>query len=226
MKYIVKDGDTCDSIAESNSVSGATLYYLNPRLANCTAPEAGIELCLPDQCEKTYTVQSKEERCPTVARKHGISQRNIVNWNAGIDSRCSNIWSTNPFWGRVLCLSSPGGDYVPPPILMNTAPGNGNAGGPGGDGLGYLGVVVPPPEGATVAKGTTDHCGEYVQAEDGKGCNTFLSRSAVTMSLFLAINPSLGTVATKCSENLVVGTWYCLHPYSRWATAGDKDEDE
>ncbi|KAH6972131.1 hypothetical protein BKA56DRAFT_677105 [Ilyonectria sp. MPI-CAGE-AT-0026] len=86
----------------------ATLYYLNPELANCTAPAAGIELCLPDQCKRTYTVQSKDDSCVEVAVIHGTSWKNMVDWNAGIDSRCSNIWSPIPFWDRVLLVTPVG----------------------------------------------------------------------------------------------------------------------
>ncbi|KAH7010460.1 hypothetical protein EDB80DRAFT_682916 [Ilyonectria destructans] len=126
----------------------------------------------------------------TVSVSHGTSWKDIVDWNAGIDPRCSNIWSTTPFWDRVLCVSSPGGKFVLLLPSNNITPGNGNAGGPGGSGDRYSNDVVLPPEGGTVAKGTTDRCGE----------------SAVAMSLFLEVNPSLGTVATKCSEDLAVGT--------------------
>ncbi|KAI9157867.1 hypothetical protein HJFPF1_05850 [Paramyrothecium foliicola] len=77
-KYKVREGDTCDSVAQSQSVSSATLYYINPRLINCMAPEPGLELCLPDQCETTYTIQSKEERCVAIASRHGTSWTDII----------------------------------------------------------------------------------------------------------------------------------------------------
>ncbi|KAH8664900.1 hypothetical protein BGZ61DRAFT_538975 [Ilyonectria robusta] len=115
MKYTVQDRDTCGSILESYSVSRATLCYLNPELANCQLPATGIELCLPDQCEWTYTVQPKDDSCDDAAVIYGTSWKNIVDWDAGIDSRCWNIWSTIPFWDRVLSVSSPGGEFVPPP---------------------------------------------------------------------------------------------------------------
>ncbi|KFA68647.1 hypothetical protein S40285_09556 [Stachybotrys chlorohalonatus IBT 40285] len=129
--YTVQNGDSCDSIAEHHSVSSATLYYLNPELDNCTAPRVGIEICLPNQCERTYRVQSEEDDCVAVAIRRGATWNNIVDWNAGLDLRCSSLWSTSPFWGRVICVSPPGGEYVPPPP-SDTSPGNGDIGGPGG----------------------------------------------------------------------------------------------
>lgn len=73
-------------------------------------------------------------------------------------------------------------------------------------------MIVPRPEGE-LAEGTTEVCGYFVQAEEGKGCEFLLARNAVTMQLLLDANPSLGTVFTECSKNLVVGNWYCLHPH-------------
>lgn len=151
-----------------------------------------------------------------MAVSHGTSWKNVIDWNIGIDIRCSNIWSTNPFWGRVLCLSAPGGEFIPPPPGNGTTPGNGGIGGPGGNGEGYSDRVVDPPQGASVAEGTTKLCGEYVQAQEGKGCETILAGKSVTMKLFLDVNPSLGKVAIECSDNLVAGKWYCLHPHRSW----------
>ncbi|GKT64258.1 lysM domain-containing protein [Colletotrichum tofieldiae] len=53
---VTKEGDSCDSIAIANSVSGASLYYINPNLPDCKSIEAGRELCLPETCA-TYTVK-------------------------------------------------------------------------------------------------------------------------------------------------------------------------
>ncbi|KAM6540449.1 hypothetical protein FALCPG4_002161 [Fusarium falciforme] len=214
-RYKTQATDTCDSIAKKYSVSGATLYYLNPELSNCTAPSAGIELCLPDQCDTIYTVQSAEESCVEVAVDHGTSWRHIVDWNSGLDTRCSNLWSTSPFWGRTICVSAPGGEFVPPPP-SNSTPGNGNTGGPGGSGDGYADTIVDPPAGVTVANGTTIRCGEYIEAVESIGCETMLARNAVPMGLFLQVNPSLGKLAIECSDKLVVGTWYCIHPHRLW----------
>lgn len=225
-RYTVLEGDTCDSIAEANSVSGATLYYINPELQNCTAPTPGLSLCLPDSCERIYKVQSEDEECVVVAGSNGATWQNVVEWNAGVDRLCSNIWSTDPFWGRVLCVSVPGGVFDPPPPANGTTPGNGGIGGPGGNGEGYSDRIVDPPEGATVANGTTTRCGQYVQAQEGQGCGGIIGSNSVTMKLFLDVNPSLGTVPVECSDKLVVGTWYCLHPHREWNSTSEDDDPE
>lgn len=217
-KYTIQEGDTCDLIATAQSVSAATLYYLNPTLTNCSDTVAGTEICLPLTCATTYTVQEGES-CVAVGVSQGTSWQNIVSWNAGLDSRCSNLWSTNPFWGRVICVSAPGGALEDSPGSPDngTQPGNGGIGGPGGSGDGYADAIVDPPAGATVAPGTTLRCGEFIQATGDEGCNTILARAGVPMGLFLDVNPSLGS-SVECSSNLVSGTWYCLHPLRSWNT--------
>ena len=47
-RYTTKPGDTCESVANSTSVSGATLYMGNQDLiTNCADIPSGLSLCLP-----------------------------------------------------------------------------------------------------------------------------------------------------------------------------------
>lgn len=162
----------------------------------------------------THTVLEKDT-CVKLGHTHGVWSESIVSWNAGLDARCTDIWSTNPFWGRVICVSAPGGAWDGGSGNDGSggwgSPGNGGVGGRGGSGDGYADQPVDPPEGATVAENTTLHCGEFIQAEEGLGCAVMVARGVVTMDLFLAANPSLET-AVSCTSNLVIGGWYCLHP--------------
>lgn len=192
--------------------SGATLFYINPDLRNCSSPDAGLELCLPLQCATTYTVQ-EDDTCVAVGVDQGTSWMDIVTWNSGIDSRCTNIWansSSTSYWGHVICVSAPGG-VIEGGAGSGNNTGNGDTGGAGGSGDGYADTLVDPPANGTVADGTTAKCGEYIQAQDGVGCSSMIATNAVPMNLFLEANPSLGTAA-ECTANLQVGVWYCLHP--------------
>ncbi|KAH0424199.1 hypothetical protein CcaCcLH18_11702 [Colletotrichum camelliae] len=214
VKYTVQAGDSCNSIAKAKSISAATLYYINPSLLDCENPETGLELCLPLTCETTYEVE-KEDDCVFIGVDQATSWQNIIKWNAGLDDRCSNIWSSAsspPYWGNVICVSAPGG--VPDGSAGNndgTDTGNGNTGGQGGSGDGYADAVVQPPSTGTVAQGTTELCGQYVQVEEGATCSTIIAGNAVPINLFLKANPSLRN-AERCSEYLRVGLWYCLLP--------------
>jgi hypothetical protein len=195
--------------------SSSSLYYINPSLHNCSSPTVGLQLCLPDTCTSTYTVQLGDE-CVAIAMNQNqtSSWQDIITWNAGIDDRCSNIYSppTSPrYWGNVICVSAPGG--LPPNggPGNGTGPGNGDNGGPGGSGDGYADRAADPPSGATVAPGTTAMCGSYVRAESDTTCDTLLASTAVPINMFLRANKSLLSAAS-CSQDLKPGMWYCLHP--------------
>ncbi|CCC12069.1 hypothetical protein SMACR_02290 [Sordaria macrospora] len=220
-KYTVKNGDTCNSIAQTNAVSSSTLYYINPELLNCSAPDVGLQLCLPDKCETTYTVKEADD-CVTIAiRAEGSaasSWQDLVAWNAGLDDRCSNIWSPSSsprYWGNVICISAPGGlpstPGTEPSNGNGNGTGNGNNGGPGGSGDGYADFPVPVPTGGTIAQGTTTLCGAWVQARSDSTCSSLIVGTAVPISLWLLANPSLRE-SVNCSKRLRVGSWYCLHP--------------
>ncbi|KAL7794273.1 LysM domain protein [Trichoderma ceciliae] len=214
-KVVTKQGDSCDSVALANSVSSASLYYINPNLTNCTSIAAGVELCLPQTCT-THTVQ-EGETCVDVGVNAGTSWMSLIDWNLMLDSRCSNLWSTDPFWGHVICVSAPGGGFEDGGSGNDGGDtGNGNSGGEGGSGNGYSDTIVDPPEGE-IGQGTTENCGFYIQAQQGVGCAKMIvtaNRSA-PMDLFLQVNPSLGTAA-ECDGNLEVGVWYCLSPHWAW----------
>ncbi|RYP80780.1 hypothetical protein DL770_006100 [Monosporascus sp. CRB-9-2] len=216
--YSTKDGDSCDSIALEKSVSAATLYYINPSLLNCSSVPDGLELCLPEACSTTHTVQEGDS-CVELGVEAGTSWMHLIDWNIGLDSRCSNLWGTNPFWGRVICVSPPGGEFEDDGSSPgnNTNPGNGNIGGEGGSGDGYSDRIADAPEDGEVAEGTTKKCGHYIQAKDRVGCASMLvsTSAAVPIDLFLQVNPSLGTAA-ECDDNLVSGLWYCLNPFRYW----------
>ncbi|KAM5487525.1 hypothetical protein MaudMau93_004610 [Microsporum audouinii] len=214
-KYVTQQGDTCDSIASKKGVSAATLYYINSGLRNCDSPGVGINLCLPQSCNSTYSVKPNDN-CVDIAISHGTGWKELVTWNPGLDSLCTNIVGANPSWGTFICVTPPGGAYEGFPPGNSSNPGNGNGGGPGGSGDGYSDDIVPAPNG-TIAKGTTDKCGNYVQAQDGDSCGTIVIRGAVPVDLFVDVNPSLEST-TSCTARLQPSVWYCLNPFRYWNT--------
>jgi phage tail protein X len=212
--YVTQHGDTCDSIALNKSISAATLYYINPGLTNCNNIEDGLELCLPPSCAVTHTVKEDED-CVALALEWGASWTSLIDWNLGIDSRCLNLWSTNPFWGRVICVSPPGGQYKIPKKMKHMTTGDGNTGSHRyfKDSNSYESFRFDSQPPGETAQGTTDKCGEYIQAKSGVGCSRMLvdTTTAIPIDLFLQANPSLGT-ALECDKKLVPSLWYCLRP--------------
>ncbi|KAF3491742.1 uncharacterized protein GIQ15_01259 [Arthroderma uncinatum] len=213
-KYVTQKGDTCDSISTAKGVSAATLYHINSGLRHCDSLDIGINLCLPQSCSSTYSVKPNDN-CVDVAVKHGTGGwMKLVSWNPGLDSLCTNIVGANPSWGSVICVTPPGGAYGGVPPRNSTKRGNENAGGLGGSGDGYSDDIVAAPNG-TIAEGTTDKCGNYVQVQDGDSCGKIVVRGAVPVDLFVDVNPSLESTAS-CMARLQPGVWYCLNPYRYW----------
>lgn len=108
--YTTVDGDTCDSIALDQGVSAATMFYMNSNIHNCSAVDADTELCLPQTCSSVYSVQA-DDTCSSIAAGNGLLTRQVIKLNSLLTANCSNLQATNPFWGTVLCVSTPGGTY-------------------------------------------------------------------------------------------------------------------
>ena len=211
--YTTKSGDTCDSIAEDNRVSSATLYDSNPMLLSCEAPEPGLKLCLPSKCEKLYKVQNSDT-CSTVASQTGVSWQEVIAWNSILNQRCSNLQQVDPSWGQTLCVSPPGGAFSSAPPLNGT---DGGIGGPGGNGDGYSDTIVDPPAGAALALGTTKNCGLYYVAKPKDTCVVIVTNSHTPSDVFIEVNPSL-EAADTCDDRLKAGSAYCLSPVHGWNT--------
>jgi hypothetical protein len=151
--------------------------------------------------------------CLDVAIKYEISWQSIVQWNGMIDPYCSNINQTEPNFGKVLCVSPPGGKFTKPPANDT----GGNTGGHGGNGDGYSDNKAALPSGADLATGSTTRCGEFYVARSGDTCATIVSYATTPAELFVAVNPSLKTVQ-ECSSKVVSGLTYCIHPNRGWDT--------
>ncbi|OJJ99923.1 carbohydrate-binding module family 50 protein [Aspergillus aculeatus ATCC 16872] len=198
--YTTQDGDTCDSIALAEGVSAATMYYTNPNILNCSAISAGTALCLPLTCTDVYSVQPNDT-CSTVAVANFITTAEVINWNSQLTWNCSNLHSTNPNWGSVLCVSPPGGTYTGQ-ALNTTSSGEAEA--------------VDPPAGVQVALGTTLDCGAWFvnEASLNYNCSDICLANSIAIHLFTEANPSLNY--TTCDSDLVTGDAYCVDPLSGW----------
>ncbi|OAL56199.1 hypothetical protein IQ07DRAFT_497578 [Pyrenochaeta sp. DS3sAY3a] len=205
-KYIIRSGDTCDSIAQSNFVSAGSLYDTNPTLSDCTAPPSGLELCLPLSCQKIYKIKPGDD-CVSVAQANGISWRELDDWNGMVDCYGVNMLGGNPTWGSTICISPPGGTFVSPPANRTDT----GVGGPGAMGDGYGVELVDVPAGAELAPQTTTKCGQYYTVRTGDKCASIVVDYNVPSDLFIAANPSL-RAARLCDARLVVGRTYCIHP--------------
>ncbi|KAF3803189.1 hypothetical protein GCG54_00013295 [Colletotrichum gloeosporioides] len=79
--YHVQEGDTCDSIAEVQSVPSRELLEAHDHLDDrCGGIKVGQNLCLPAQC-KLHLV-TPDDSCDYVKVGYGVSIDNLSEWNA------------------------------------------------------------------------------------------------------------------------------------------------
>jgi LysM domain len=199
--YTTTEGDTCDLIALAEGISAATMYYTNPNILNCSNITAGTSLCLPLTCTDLYSVQANDT-CPGIAVANFITTSEVITWNSQLNSDCSNLQSTNPYWGSVLCVSPPGGRYTG--HALNTTSSSGEP------------TPVNPPAGVVVARETTLDCGAWFvnEASLNYNCSDICLDNSIAIHLFTEANPSLNY--TTCNEDLVIGDAYCVDPLDGW----------
>ncbi|KAM4057439.1 lysM domain-containing protein [Hirsutella rhossiliensis] len=141
--YLVKSGNTCQSIAQGSGITLKEFMAWNPDVgATCTSlwlhahvcvsisgytpsptnPGNGIETPTPIQpgmvgnCNKFYLV-SPGDNCDGISRKSGITADDFLKWNPGVGGKaCTSLWLNS-----YVCVSVVG--YKPTPPTLPTQPG-------------------------------------------------------------------------------------------------------
>lgn len=207
-RYTTKKGDTCESIANSTSVSSAALYMGNQDiLRDCLDVEPGLSLCVPMTCQ-TYYVKPKDT-CVSIEMSLDLDFGQIESYNSWLNRGCLNLQSGTSFYGKMICVSPQGGTFtgtIAPPA-PTTNPGLGD---------GYSRTAVPPPVGVSVAEGTTRNCGKWHVVSSGDTCSTICIRNMITTDLFHLVNPSLKSVG--CDASLKLQSALCVGPTYMWNT--------
>ncbi|VDC05351.1 unnamed protein product [Peniophora sp. CBMAI 1063] len=147
----VKSGDTCASIASTNSLSYDQLVSINGLDVNCTKlPAAGGQICSSGSCT-LYTVQTGDT-CIGLYTTHNITWTQLLAWNPQLDSTCSNIGMQV---GKTICVSAPGGAYVPATTVAQVS------GTP---------TALAIPTGAVAPGSDRSICGGWYEAVTGDTC--------------------------------------------------------
>ena len=77
--YVVRDGDTCNSIAKAQSMSTDRLVEVNSMDYMCTGLHTGQRLCVQDTCE-LITVR-KNQTCKDLVAGRGFTTVELISWN-------------------------------------------------------------------------------------------------------------------------------------------------
>ncbi|KAJ4156154.1 hypothetical protein LMH87_001367 [Akanthomyces muscarius] len=204
--YEVPDnGQSCDSIALSKNVSSAALYGTNPTIANCSAIQPGLKICLPLSCAHVYKVQP-DDTCSSIEANYILGELpgSLRHYNSWLYFDCSNLHTAASALGRVVCLAPQNGQFnstVGSPVAPKQADG-------------YANTVIPPPDSGVVAKNTTRRCGRWHVADKDDDCVSICLKNKIDISLFLKVNPSLST--QDCTATLVRSYAYCAGPVHDW----------
>ncbi|KAF2820810.1 hypothetical protein CC86DRAFT_360066 [Ophiobolus disseminans] len=206
-RYTTKQGDTCQSISDSKSVSSAALYMGNQDLVkNCADVKPGVSICLPMTC-LTYILQPTDT-CFKVEKSLGLEYGLVQRYNSWLDIACTNLQSATDYYGKIICVSPQGGAFVNPtkPVVPNPTPVPAD---------GHTKAKIPPPEGASVAEGTTMECGKWHVVVSGDLCVTICLANGIDTLLFHEVNPSLAA-GDGCDTSLKEKTALCAGPTYQW----------
>ncbi|KAH2000894.1 hypothetical protein KXV97_007434, partial [Aspergillus fumigatus] len=90
-KLTTVEGDTCDSIAQTNGLSSAALYMGNQdQIYNCSKIEANLNLCLPLPCGQTYVLQP-DDTCTSIESATSLQVGDLRAFNPWISFACDNL---------------------------------------------------------------------------------------------------------------------------------------
>ncbi|KAF3031361.1 hypothetical protein E8E11_000523 [Didymella keratinophila] len=206
-RYTTTGGETCESIADSNSVSAAYLYMGNQDLLkDCSQINSGLSVCMPTTCI-THRAQPSDT-CYTIEKEINLERGMVQRYNSWIDGGCTNLQSATDFYGKVICVSPQGGTFVNPAKSPASNP-------PTTIADGYTHDKVLPPDGAKVADGTTMQCGKWHVVTTGDTCAKICVLNKIETGLFHEVNPSLADGA-GCDASLVEKTALCAGPMYNW----------
>ncbi|KZV65858.1 carbohydrate-binding module family 50 protein [Peniophora sp. CONT] len=181
----VKSGDTCESIATANNLSHDQLVAINGLDLNCTKlPAPGGKICSPGSCT-LHTVQSSDT-CVGLYTANDITWTQLLAWNPQLDSMCSNLAMQI---GKTICISAPGGSYIPATTVPQVS------GTP---------TALAIPTGAVAPGSDRTICGGWYEAVAGDTCPQV--GHLITNDTFYELNP---LVNEDCS-NLLAGFEYCI----------------
>jgi LysM repeat protein len=207
MRYTTKEGDTCESISKSTSVSSATLYMGNQNLLkDCSSVTPGLSICLPVTCTTHYL--QKSETCFSIEMSLGLEFGAVQRFNSWLDMYCTNLHSATGWYGKLICVSPQGGAFptLDRPLVPDLTPGRAD---------GYTRANTVPPKGVNVAEGTTMRCGKWHVVAASDTCVKICLTNLIETGLFHEVNPSLAT-GSDCDASLKEKTALCTGPTYMW----------
>ncbi|CAK7203034.1 hypothetical protein SEUCBS139899_005763 [Sporothrix eucalyptigena] len=205
------DNDVCDALAATFHVATGDLYEAFGNFGcDVSSPNAtNATWCIPAACG-VYKATGKS--CDNVAAASNITTQQLLGYNPHLQGTCDQL---DP---QYLCVTSPGGAYVPPPSnLTSSGGGERQRGGYGGGGRGTTRKGNPevtvraggsPP--MPTQPGIVDGCVRYSNTSAGDGCQDFAAAHKITPAQLYGWNTVLGASGSNCLTEFWVGYYYCI----------------
>ncbi|POS72694.1 hypothetical protein DHEL01_v208910 [Diaporthe helianthi] len=140
-------------------------------------------------CE-TYVVQTGDT-CKSIARASNSTYAQIVSWNYGVTSLCSNLANLTD---TSICISNPFGNYAIPTNSVGQTT--------------IARTAAPVPTDHEVPGGTNTACGKYHLVVDGDDCATITTEFGISLADFRFLNTQIWENCT----NLWLNAYYCVEP--------------
>lgn len=219
-KHKVVEGDTCEVVAEKNSVPTEEIITVNNLNSQCTNLILGSTICLPKSC--TIYAPMNGETCSSVAKEHGISVAKFKKWNPSINKDCTNLLA-----GISYCVTAPGSKKKVPAagakLRRQTCASRKTYQVIEGDNCQLISSKnsVATEEIISI-NGLNSQCTDLILGsticlpkscllyapQNGETCTTVAQNHGLTLAGFMAWNP---TINSQCT-NLIAGVNYCVGP--------------
>jgi LysM repeat protein len=188
--YKIKSGDTCDAIAQSNSITVAQLrswnteintscsnlwldYYICTHVPGAvqpsttsTAPTPSNSPTMPgiaENCDRFYKIKSGDT-CDAIASSNGITVAQLRSWNTEINAGCSNLWLD-----YYICTHVPGAAQ---PSTTSSA---------------------PTPSNSPTLPGAVSNCNKWYKIVSGDTCEKIAAKNTITVDQFRSWNTQINT---------------------------------
>ncbi|KAI8945349.1 hypothetical protein F4801DRAFT_568522 [Xylaria longipes] len=109
--YTIGASDTCQGISTSQGISTYDLIWNNNLTSGCENFPTSGTLCIPSaaSCEP-YTVLATDS-CSSIQSKFSLLYSQLISWNPSLGVGCQGL---NGTVGFVICVSTPGGNWINP----------------------------------------------------------------------------------------------------------------
>ncbi|KAK1655798.1 hypothetical protein BDP81DRAFT_456637 [Colletotrichum phormii] len=201
------DFEACNDVALYNGVATGSILVTTGNSA-CWV-ESG-EVCGPEPCQllRVHEGQTCESIATAVSNATDpVNGAQLATWNPNILGACDHLVPD-----QYICISRPGGSWIPPAIESLPDSSEGPVrGGPGSTPtLEIIDNPLIPIDPWLFQEGIAADCTRYVLASAGANCWKIANDAGVEQSRLFELNPILGASGEFCDTKVWRDYYYCV----------------